>query len=396
MTPRLLVVVGARPNFVKVAPVYHALRRQSVVDMTLVHTGQHYDRALSDAFLEQLELPEPAHYLGIGSGSHAQQTASVLVGIERVLTDSPHCAVLVAGDVNSTMAAALAAAKLGVTVIHLESGLRSRDWTMPEEVNRVVTDRISDLLLCPSADAVENLAAEGIFGENVELVGNTMIDTLFQLLETARGSAVLDRLSLRQEEYVLVTLHRPGVVDDAKRLAAVLDVLGDLSAELPVVFPLHPRTRARIESLAGGAGSLVTFLEPLDYFEFIAAEASARLVITDSGGVQEETSALGVPCLTYRDTTERPITTSLGTNRLVGVDPEALREAAFEVLANRRRVVREPIPLWDGAAGSRAADSIAMLLAGDRHPQWLRSASEQRPEPRDERRPLEARRRLGG
>lgn len=369
MTPRLLVVVGARPNFVKVAPVVHALREQATVATTLVHTGQHYDRALSDTMFEQLALPAPAHHLGVGSGSHAQQTAAVLVGIERVLTEYPHEAVLVAGDVNSTMAAALAAAKASVLVIHLESGLRSGDWTMPEEVNRVVTDRISDLLLCPSQDAVENLAREGIVGDQVDLVGNTMIDSLLALLEEARTSRPLERLGLRNGDYALVTLHRPGIVDDPQQLVDVLAVLDELSTALTVVFPLHPRTRARIDSLGGSAGSRVRTMEPLDYLDFIAAEESARLVITDSGGVQEETSALGVPCLTYRDSTERPVTTALGTNRVVGVDPDALRDAAFQVLADGPPAAREAIPLWDGAAGPRAATSIANLLAVKSQPQ---------------------------
>jgi UDP-N-acetylglucosamine 2-epimerase (non-hydrolysing) len=360
--PRLLVVVGARPNFVKVAPVVLALEELGGLDTTLLHTGQHYDRALSDSFLDQLGFPELHHHLGVGSGSHAVQTAAVLTGVERVLQENPHDAVLVSGDVNSTMAAGLAATKLGVKVIHLESGLRSADWTMPEEVNRAVTDRISDLLLCTSADAVENLKTEGVDPDRIALVGNTMIDSLFRLLDVARDRGMAERLGLAGEDFVLVTLHRPALVDFSDRLADVLGVLSEIGRELPVVFPAHPRTLARVNGF-GKEFDGIRMLDPLDYLDFIAVEAAARLVVTDSGGVQEETSALGVPCLTYRTTTERPVTIELGTNRLVGVDPEALRRAAREVLEQPRPAVDGQIPLWDGHAGERAASEIVAALA---------------------------------
>jgi UDP-N-acetylglucosamine 2-epimerase (non-hydrolysing) len=357
LRPELLIVVGTRPNFVKMAPLARAL---SDVDQTLLHTGQHYDHALSGAFFEQLGLPEPDVHLGVGSGTHAEQTAGVMVGVERQLRERPAAAVIVAGDVNSTMAAALAAAKTGSAVVHLESGLRSGDWSMPEEVNRAVTDRIADLLLCPSADAVDNLVAEGVPEERIALVGNTMIDSLLALRGAADATGAVERLGLREREFVLVTLHRPSLVDDPEKLDATLAALGELAAELPVVLPLHPRTRARLGDDHPRLRALRA-LEPLDYLEFIALEAAARLVITDSGGVQEETSVLGVPCLTYRTTTERPITVERGTNRLVGTDPAALLAAGREALA--APLPGAPaIPLWDGHAGQRAADAVRTLL----------------------------------
>jgi UDP-N-acetylglucosamine 2-epimerase (non-hydrolysing) len=357
---RVVVVVGARPNFVKAAPLYHALAGNQGVAVELLHTGQHYDRALSDAFLEQLRLPRPAHHLGVGSGSHAAQTAAVLAGVEDVLLADPPAAVVVAGDVNSTLGAALAAAKLHVPVAHLEAGLRSGDRTMPEEVNRIATDRLSDLLLCHCDEAVANLRREGTPPEAIALVGNTMIDSLLRLLPAARERAPLERLGLDEGRYVLVTLHRPAVVDDAGRLGEVLAVLEEAARQLPVVFPVHPRTRGRLEA-AGLRPAGVRLLEPLDYLDFIALEASARLVVTDSGGLQEETSALGVPCLTYRTTTERPVTCELGTNRLVGTDPARLAEALAAELAADRWRGAAAIPLWDGAAGPRAAAAVARL-----------------------------------
>jgi UDP-N-acetylglucosamine 2-epimerase (non-hydrolysing) len=362
---RVMAVVGARPNFVKVAPVLHALAEDPAVEVRVVHTGQHYDRALSDSFIEQLDMPAPDHCLGVGSGTHAEQTAAVLVGIERVLMAERVDMLLVPGDVNSTVGAALAATKLGVPVAHLESGLRSGDRTMPEEINRIVTDRIADLLLCHCADAVENLAAEGIAGDAVALVGNTMIDSLFRLLPAARATGALERHRLRPGEYVLATLHRPALVDDPRRLSDVIAVLEEMAGSLPVIVPLHPRTRARLGASAATTASRLLLTEPLEYLEFVALEAAARLVITDSGGVQEETSALGVPCLTYRENTERPVTVSLGTNRLVGMDSQALCDAAAEVLARPATADVKRIPLWDGQAGRRAAAAIVDLLAGD-------------------------------
>ena len=367
MAHSLLIVVGARPNFVKVAPVVHALTERAEVRVRILHTGQHYDHALSGSFIEQLGMPRPDQNLDVGSGSHAEQTAAVLVGVEKALLSRRPDALLVAGDVNSTVAAALAATKIGVPVAHLESGLRSRDWTMPEEINRVVTDRISDLLLCHCQDAVDNLAAEGIAGESVMLVGNTMIDSLLRLLPAAEARRAAERHGLQRRGYVLVTLHRPALVDDPERLCAVIDVLEGLAERIPVVFPLHPRTRERLQRWRPGSLARLLTTEPLDYLDFVALEAAARLVITDSGGVQEETSALGVPCLTYRDTTERPVTTELGTNTLVGTDPAALARAAADELS---RPAPDPgsIPLWDGRAGPRAADALLAMLESPEGP----------------------------
>lgn len=346
------------------APLHHALAAREDVEPALLHTGQHYDWALSQAFIDQLGLPEPAESLGVGSGTHAQQTAAAMIGVEQVLERRSPDALVVAGDVNSTMAAALAAAKLGIPVAHLEAGLRSRDWTMPEEINRVVTDRVADLLLCPSQDGVDNLLAEGVTADRIALVGNTMIDSLVRLLPAARDTDVVDRLGLRRGGYVLVTLHRPALVDDRPRLEALLGLLRDLTRELPVVFPLHPRTRARIEQGDPGVLDGITALSPVGYLEFVALEDAARLVITDSGGVQEETSALGVPCLTYRDTTERPVTVDLGTNAVVGVDVAELARACRAELAGESSARATEIPLWDGAAGLRAADRVAQLALG--------------------------------
>ncbi len=361
MTRSILCVVGARPNFVKVAPVVHALQAHDDTEVRLLNTGQHYDRALAGSFIEHLGMPMPDYDLGVGSGTHARQTAAVLTGTEDLLLEHRPDAIVVAGDVNSTLAAALAAAKLGIPIVHLESGLRSGDWTMPEEINRVLTDRISDLLLCHCADGVDNLAAEGIGGDRVALVGNTMIDSLFRLLPTARQGDVMQRHGLRAGGYVLVTLHRPALVDHPDRLTAVVEVLAELADSLPVVFPLHPRTRPLLQAAAPAELERLTAIDPLEYLDFIALQAAARLVVTDSGGVQEETSALGIACLTYRDNTERPVTIELGTNRLVGMDPEALARAAAEELSRPVTGVR-PIPLWDGAAGVRAAAAILEML----------------------------------
>ena len=351
-------MVGARPNFVKMAPVLEGLTAQGV-GFRLLHTGQHYDRALSDDFIERLGMRAPDANLGAGSGSHGEQTAAVMVGVEQELQEHPATLVLVAGDVNSTMAAALAASKLQIAVAHVESGLRSRDWTMPEEVNRVVTDRVSELLFCTSADAVDNLAAEGIAGGRVQLVGNTMIDSLQRMLTGVDRDAVLAEQDVGARGFTLVTLHRPALVDDPVRLGAVIEVLAGVAERLPVLFPAHPRTLRGLREAGVEPPPGLRLMDPLDYDRFIALEAEARLVITDSGGVQEETSVLGVPCITYRTTTERPITTEFGTNRLVGVNPEALAAACAAELEREPPADPPRIPLWDGHAGTRAAGAIA-------------------------------------
>jgi|SRR5918998_958904 UDP-N-acetylglucosamine 2-epimerase (non-hydrolysing) len=363
MAHRLVIVVGTRPNFVKVAPVWHALGEMCDLELTLLHTGQHYDEALSDRFLDQLALPDPDVFLGVGSGSHAEQTAAAMVGVERHLREQPADAILVAGDVNSTLAASLAAAKLGVPIIHLESGLRSGDWTMPEEINRVLTDRMADLLLCPGEDARDNLEREGIPRARIAVIGNTMIDSLERLLPVALTRSPRAAMGVEARGYVLATLHRPAVVDDSERLRATIDALGRLAGELPVLLPLHPRTRERMQRSDTGVPAGITALEPLGYLDFIALEAEARLVVTDSGGVQEETTALGVPCLTYRTSTERPVTIAVGTNVLVGVDPGRLIDLGREVLTTEMPCRPPVIPLWDGAAGGRAATAIVGALA---------------------------------
>jgi len=364
----VLAVVGARPNFVKTAPVVAALDEHEEISVRLLHTGQHYDQALSGGFIERLGMREPDANLGVGSGTHAQQTAAALRGVETDLLEHPADLMLVAGDVNSTMAAAIAATKLHTPGGHIESGLRSRDWEMPEEVNRVVTDRVSDLLLCTSEDAVANLAAEGIAGDGVQLVGNTMIDSLFRLLEGIDRPGLLARNAVEARSFLLVTLHRPALVDNPELLGATMEVLAGIAESLPVIFPVHPRTLARLEKTGYSGWGKVTLVEPMDYTDFIGLEAEARLVITDSGGVQEETSVLGVPCLTYRTTTERPVTIELGTNTLVGVDPPTLREAATQALRGKPPEEAPEIPLWDGKAGPRAAEAIAAFLERQESP----------------------------
>jgi len=355
--PLVVHVVGARPNFMKVAPAMRALSARGV-SQRLVHTGQHYDARMSDVFFEDLALPAPDFHLGVGSGSHAAQTAKVMLAFEQTLAQLPRPDwVLVPGDVNSTLAAALVASKLGLRVAHLEAGLRSRDRGMPEELNRIVTDHLSDLLLTPSRDADENLAREGIPAERVVRVGNIMIDSLLAALPLARERAVPEQLGLGESGYAVVTLHRPSNVDDPATLARLLGALRELARELPVVFPVHPRTRARLTSpdLAGAASSL-RLEEPFGYVDFLSLLAEARLVLTDSGGLQEECTVLGIPCLTLRETTERPVTVTEGTNVVVGTDPARILEAALQAL--RSQIQRRCPELWDGRAGERVAQAL--------------------------------------
>jgi UDP-N-acetylglucosamine 2-epimerase (non-hydrolysing) len=354
----ILHVVGARPNFMKAAPVLRALSAYPSVRQTLVHTGQHYDFAMSDVFFQQLDMPAPDFNLGVGPGSHAQQTAAVMAAIEPILLDQKPDLILVYGDVNSTVAAALVCSKIGIRVAHVEAGLRSGDRTMPEEINRLVTDQLSDLLFTPSADGDQNLVREGIDPKKIHCVGNVMIDTLVRLLPRAEKEFPNDI----SQPYALVTLHRPSNVDDLPWLHAMLSSLTDLSSQLTVVFPVHPRTRQRIEALPSltASNGRFRFTEPLPYLQFLALQERASMVITDSGGIQEETTFLGVPCLTVRENTERPITVRQGTNQLVGRDVEKIRHAAEEILRGRtQRARRETkLPLWDG----RAAERIAQII----------------------------------
>lgn len=372
----ILHVVGARPNFMKAAPVLRALTERSDSDktrvrQTLVHTGQHYDAAMSEVFFRQLEMPAPDYNLGVGSGTHAQQTAAVMQSLEPVLVERKPDLVLVYGDVNSTVAAALVCSKLGIRVGHVEAGLRSGDRTMPEEINRLLTDQLSDLLFTPSPDADENLRREGIDGAKIHLVGNVMIDTLVRLLPSAERLFENRNFAPVDSPYALVTLHRPSNVDDLPWLREMLATLTCLSDRLSVIFPMHPRTRQRLDAVATGAGTLsesrLRLTEPLPYIEFIALQSRAVLVITDSGGIQEETTFLGVPCLTVRENTERPITISQGTNQLVGRDLRQLRIAAETILktdevSKRDKAAKQPIPLWDGHTADRIADVIQRRL----------------------------------
>ncbi len=346
---KVLHIVGARPNFMKVAPVLAALNAHEHVVQTLVHTGQHYDANMSDVFFEQLGLPAPDVNLGVGSGSHARQTAEIMMRFEPVVLEAKPDIVLVYGDVNSTAAAALVCAKIGVRVGHVEAGLRSFDRTMPEEINRLVTDQLADMLFTPSEDGDINLKNEGIPAEKIFRVGNVMIDSLVKLLPAAQAQ-ISNGLP---ECYALVTLHRPANVDDDATLKSILQTLVEVSRDLAVVFPAHPRTRQRIAEY-GLEFQLKTdqlrILDPLPYVEFLALQSRARVVITDSGGIQEETTYLGVPCLTVRENTERPITVSRGTNVLVGRDPEKLRAELALVMAGKQKKGTIP-PLWDGHAG---------------------------------------------
>ena len=360
---QVLCVAGARPNFMKIAPVMAALAETGIAAQ-LLHTGQHYDAAMSDGFFSDLGIPRPDHHLDVGSGSHAVQTAEVMKRFEPVLESVQPQAVLVVGDVNSTIACALVAAKRGVRVIHVEAGLRSYDRSMPEEINRVLTDQISDLLFTTEKSALANLQREGIDPARVEFVGNVMIDTLYRNLERAVPSG--QTLGATLPAYAVLTLHRPSNVDDPATLAALLDVIGEISRVLPVVLPLHPRTRGNIEKfgLSAKLGAL-RILPPLGYLDMLGLMRDAKLVLTDSGGIQEETTALGVPCLTLRDNTERPITLTEGTNTLVGADPAAIRAAFAQVMASGGRAGCIP-EYWDG----RAAMRIAHTLKG-----WLPQAA---------------------
>lgn len=360
--PLVSIVAAARPNFMKVGPVIRALGTRAQVEM--VHTGQHYDARMSQGFFDELGLPTPDRNLGVGSGSHATQTADVMVAYEEHLLASRPNAIVVVGDVNSTVACALAGVKLGIPVAHVEAGLRSGDWTMPEEINRLVTDRLSQWLFTTSADADENLAAEGVPASRVHLVGNVMIDTLLANLERARdrGDEERRRLGLEAGRYGMLTLHRPSNVDEAEDLGRLMATLSEVDPDLPMVFPAHPRTAGRLREFGFEAPAQVRMVEPMGYLSFVGLLDGAAIALTDSGGVQEETSVLGVPCVTLRENTERPVTCTLGTNVLAGTEHEAVLTAARGALATGRRDVQ--IPLWDGEAGPRIADVLLADLLG--------------------------------
>ena len=366
---RIAIIVGARPNFVKIAPLLREMRRFPQIVSTLIHTGQHYDGAMSGQFFRDLEIEAPSLNLGVGSGSHAVQTAEVMRRLEPVLLATPPDLVLVVGDVNSTLAAALTAVKVDIPVAHVEAGLRSFDRRMPEEINRLLTDAVADLLFITEESARENLGREGIPPEKIHFVGNVMIDALKLFRPQWERSSILDALGLRPERpYAVVTLHRPSNVDDLTTLSGFVTAFQELSHYLPVVFPIHPRIRPLIdrvgERVGTGVGACgVTYLDPLGYLDFIAVLSRAAVVLTDSGGVQEETTALGVPCLTLRDTTERPVTVTHGTNRVIGSDASRVVPEALRALAQPPSPRGHP-PLWDGRAAERITRLLSYVWAG--------------------------------
>lgn len=361
---KVINVAGARPNFMKVAPLVAAMkRRDAEVQSLLVHTGQHYDQNMSDAFFRDLEMPEPDIYLEVGSASHAVQTAAVMKAFEPVVLKEKPDWVVVVGDVNSTLACALVCAKLGVKVAHVEAGLRSRDRSMPEEINRLLTDQIADLLLTPSTDADENLLAEGIPRERIRFVGNIMIDSLLGYLPLAKKSTIRERLGLAGKDYAVLTLHRPSNVDELQTLEGILDALDEIRNRLPIVFPVHPRTLKMIAELGltdrvmNAKGLRLT--DPQGYLDFLQLLSNARLVLTDSGGIQEETTVLGIPCITLRENTERPITIEMGTNVIAGTNSARIVAAALQALDNPLiEPFRQIPPLWDGRTADRILNAL--------------------------------------
>lgn len=359
---KVLNIVGARPNFMKIAPIVREMKRRSGEFLPLiVHTGQHYDAAMSDSFFADLGIPAPDYYLEVGSHSHAVQTAKIMTTFEPIVLEEKPDWVLVVGDVNSTIACALVCAKLGIKVAHVEAGLRSRDRSMPEEINRILTDAISDLLLTTSQDADENLKAEGVSEDKIKFVGNVMIDSVFYNLEKSKESRIREDLNLTENEYAVTTLHRPSNVDEQEVFTGLLDALVSVSEKLPVIFPVHPRTRNNIEKFGFAEkvkNSNIKLIEPLGYLDFMRLYSGAKLVLTDSGGLQEETTALGIPCLTLRENTERPITISHGTNILVGTNSEKIKQSAFEILENNSKIDKKIPLLWDGYAAERICKSL--------------------------------------
>ncbi len=362
---KVVCVCGARPNFMKIAPLVEVLRRKAGVKTTLVHTGQHYDEKMSRLFFEELGIPKPDLNLDVGSCSHAVQTAEVMKRFEPVCVEGKPDWVVVVGDVNSTLAAALTACKLGIGVAHVEAGLRSFDRTMPEEINRVLTDAVSDLLFVTEPSGVENLRREGVHQDKIRLVGNVMIDTLLRSRARAEQSTILNELGIQPRQYAVVTLHRPSNVDQSESFSAILAALESISSDMPVIFPIHPRSRRSLEALGLGdrvrRHPAIRLLEPLGYLDFVKLMSHAAVVLTDSGGIQEETTILGVPCLTLRENTERPITLTQGTNRLVGTQTQRILRAYQEVRTQTQATPSAP-DLWDGEAADRIV--TCLLAAG--------------------------------
>jgi UDP-N-acetylglucosamine 2-epimerase (non-hydrolysing) len=363
---KIINVVGARPNLMKIAPLMNAYSKCDAIEPLLVHTGQHYDENMSDLFFRQLGISEPDLNLEIGSASHAVQTAEIMKAFEPVVLEHEPDAVLVVGDVNSTIACGTVAVKLGVKLIHVEAGLRSFDRTMPEEINRMITDAISDLLFCTEQSGVDNLRREGVSEDKIHLVGNVMIDTLLEHRVKADQSTILEELALVNGDYAVITLHRPANVDNRKSLEGLIEALEFVQNDVTVVFPAHPRTRAKFEEFGMGsrlaAMSNLRILDPIGYLDFLKLIASARVVLTDSGGIQEETTILKVPCLTLRENTERPITLEVGSNQLVGVDPAKII-AAYREVATGKAVDSQIPPLWDGHAAERIVEILQRELS---------------------------------
>jgi UDP-N-acetylglucosamine 2-epimerase (non-hydrolysing) len=367
---RLLLVVGARPNFMKMAPIIHELKKHAdAFAWRLVHTGQHYDAAMSEIFFEQLGIPPPDVDLGVGSGSHAQQTAAVMAAFEPQVLEWRPDMVIVVGDVNSTLACALVATKLHVAVAHVEAGLRSFDRSMPEEINRMLTDQISDLLFTTEASAEENLRREGVEASKIHFTGNVMIDTLLAHSAEARRRGVAGRLGLTPRQYGVLTLHRPSNVDDPRAFERLFEAIGRIAEDVPIVFPVHPRTRPALERSSRVAPLIAAkrllLFDPLGYLDFLGLMADSAIVLTDSGGIQEETTVLGIPCLTMRETTERPVTISDGTNLLVGTDPATILDGWRRVKQGRASEVKSRVPpRWDGRAAERIVGVLESYAAG--------------------------------
>jgi len=361
----IIVVVGARPNFMKMAPLYEDLKRRKL-PVLFLHTGQHYDRNMSKVFFEELEMPEPDIYLGVGSGSHAEQTAKIMIDFEKVCQKEKPSMVIVAGDVNSTIACALVASKLWIPIAHVEAGLRSFDRQMPEEINRILTDQISDLLLTPSLDANENLAKEGIPNEKIKFVGNIMIDTLLNNANKARKSKIHEELNIKKGNYALLTLHRPSNVDEQNTLIGIINALEHICNDISVVFPAHPRTMSKLKEfgLYERVTKISNFMltEPKGYLDFLALMKESKIVLTDSGGLQEETTALGIPCLTLRENTERPITVEQGTNRVIGNKEKNIKTEYNKIIKDRIKDNKIP-DLWDGQTAKRIGDIIETQIS---------------------------------
>jgi UDP-N-acetylglucosamine 2-epimerase (non-hydrolysing) len=360
----IYLVAGARPNFVKLAPLVWTLTARQDIPFKIVHTGQHYDLAMSRAFFKVLNIPEPDINLEVGSGTQSLQTARILERFDGLIEKDPPGAVVVFGDVNSTLACSLAAVKRMLPVVHVEAGLRSFDRSMPEEINRLVTDALSDLLLVSEKSGLGNLKNEGVPDEKVRLVGNIMIDSLKKMQPKAREQPILTQSGVTKDQYALLTLHRPSNVDDPQTLLRLLNLFAELARQLPIVFPVHPRTKKQIETLGYQPPPNFRFLDPVDYLDSLCLQMQARLVLTDSGGIQEETSCLGIPCLTLRKNTERPITVELGTSTLVGTDEKLIRKNFEAILAGHYKQ-GQPIPLWDGQTAERVAGCMQEFLSGN-------------------------------